>query len=142
MEYAGKEIRKWYYDTLTGIKVDGVTIPIRNYPNINEAPPFIALVNQTQGDYATKGKEEFAVSILVQVYTSNVAGFNGDFQADAIADEVMKKIKGNYGKTTNFEIVTTNINANESFHKIDATRGLIIRQIEFTHFVSKNLNLS
>jgi hypothetical protein len=141
-EYAGDEIRKWYRDLLADITVNGVAVPVFNYPDYSETPPFICLVNQTQGDYETKDKKDFNVSMLVQIHTANTGGLLGDLQADRIANAVMLRIKGNYGSTENFEIVTTQYNANESFASIDSRRGFIIRQIAYTHFVSKKLNNS
>lgn len=141
-EYAGFEIRAWYKTQLTGITVDGRTIPIYNYPDYEKQPPFICLVNQSQQDYATKDKRDFIIKIYVQVYTANNGGFDGDRFADLVTNEIMKRINGNYGSTENFQIVTTKYDANESYAKIDAVSGIILRQIAFSHFISKQLNNS
>ena len=143
--YPGKEIRKWYLDKLTGIELDGLTIPVYNLARIKSKPPYILLVNQTASSSDTKTTYNDNVSILVQCVTAFAGDFGGDEFADRMADEVTKRItadRPNYGNTDNFKIVTCQIASNDTLRQQNPSETYITRQIDFQHFVSQITNLS
>ena len=139
-KYPGKEIRKYYFDLLSDIKIDNKEIPVYNLARIGIEPPYIMLVNQTATGRNTKGSYSDDTTILIQCVTHFEGNFGGDQYADKIANEVTEKIFENrpdYGTTNNFKIVTTQITSNETLREQTSTDVLIIRQLTISNYVEQ-----
>lgn len=134
------ELRTYYKSLLAGISVNGRSIPVINLARVGTKPPYILIFggNATPSDTKTSYNDE--VSINVNVHTDFAADAGGEAIADQITDEILNKVyavKGIYGNTDNFKIVTCTYDIEESARTMSNTSVHIIRQITFTHFVEQ-----
>jgi len=138
--YLDKELRKYYLALLANLKVGGVSIPVVNLAKIGTKPPFIMILNQSQGEAQTKSNTSCFTEITVQCVTSATGDFGGDEFADNIADAVLEKLfatAGNYGGTDTIDVITASVTGSEMLRITTNTDLHIIRQLVINHFIEQ-----
>ena len=136
MKYAGKEVRAAIIEELSDIVIDGVTIPVYNYPQ-GAKPPMILVTNQIQ--YQSETKDDICAygSLLVRCVTAYDMGEAGEVMADAMASAVSEKLTNQVYMTDNFITDIMYIESNEGTSNLNQTEIVIIRQLQLRLFIQQ-----
>ena len=137
---ATKEIRQHYVDLLSGIEVNGKSIPVYNLARVADKPPYILIFGGVNEQGTTKDTKHSLLSVNVEIHTSYRGDYGGEKFMDAIVNEILEKRYENgprYGDTDNFSLVTCTYTATESLRIETSTEVHIIRQLTFNHFVNQ-----
>ena len=138
MKYAGEQVREWVIDKLTNaVVVDGFTSPVVNIAEMDLEPPYIAIINQTQGNQLTKDGKSAEMTLLIQCITRFEGDYGGDWYADNMASEVSEIMTGADGTTTDFNIAVMAKDANESTTIINKVERVIVRQLSYRLIVTQ-----
>lgn len=135
MKYNGDKIRQAFLTALANITIDGVSVPVYNIARIESDPPYILLVNQTQGEAATKDNDCAEQTIIVQGVTKFSGDYGGDWFADQIAAKINEAIDDQVFTVGGITITVLGAFANETNQIINETDRVIIRQISYRLFI-------
>jgi hypothetical protein len=133
--FVDKEIRKIYREVLKNLTVNGYSIPVLNLARIGQKPPFIMILNQSQGEAVSKATDCCYTDITLQCVTSAAGDFGGDEFADDIADAVLQRLFPDYGENNAVKIITAKVTGSEMLRLNTNTDLHIIRQLVINHFI-------
>lgn len=135
MKYAGEAVRKWVIEELSGIEIGSKVIPVYNLARIDQAAPYVLVVNQTQNGVVTKEKDCAMATVNIMAVTEFFGDYGGDQMADRIASEISQRLTGAEGEQDGLKITVLSLDANESTMQIDQTRRVITRNLAYQIFV-------
>jgi hypothetical protein len=137
MKYAGEQVRAWLIEELTGIVVQGVTLPVYNLAMMDAETPYILIVNQIQSNVLSKDADTAEMTATIQCVTSFQGDYGGDQFADEMASKVSELITDIKDETDDFIIQQIGLDANEATIIINQTERVIVRQLSYRFYVQQ-----
>jgi len=126
------EIRQHYVTRLAGLSV-----PVFNMPQQTDRPPFVVITTRAAQQQLTKCvQRHWDVTTTFEIIVLTDGDWGGDKAAEDIANEMMPLVEP-LGNTTNFQVVTCNVEATAPQAEIYSTGRLIRKVIIISNFVSQ-----
>ncbi len=138
MKDTGTELRKWYYDQLSGMTfLASVAVPVYDHVPFSETYPYILLADNFQTAVNDKDQDLTLNSFEVQVVTHFQKNEGGKLQADGIAEQIFDQVANQTGTTTTFTILTSSFESSNYLETITDTGILIRKIIKFNHILQE-----
>jgi len=126
------EIRQEYLTRLAGLSV-----PVFNMPQQTDRPPFVVITTRATQVQQTKcPTRNWDVTTNFEIIVLTDGDWGGDKAAEDIANEMMPLIEP-LGVTTNFKLITGNVEATDPQTELYQTGRVIRKVVIVSNFVSQ-----
>jgi hypothetical protein len=126
------QIRTHYIDRLAGI-----SCPVFNMPQQTDKPPFVVVTTRSNQESLTKCEMYIhRVTTTFDIIVTSDGDWGGDKMAEDISNEIMPLVMP-LGSTTDFRIVSANVEGNDPLPELYTTGRVIRKVITLNNLVSQ-----
>lgn len=141
MKEVTAQLRKYFIDLITPLTINGETINVNNLHTRKVLFPAV-LITSTANLDGTKCARDWEVNTKIEIVVRNKGDWGGDQQTEEISNEILNIIDSSrpvYGTTTDFDIITQTVTANDSFTEEYAEGRIVRKEIIVNNYVSQKI---